>query len=386
MIPRQPLKLGQKVRVYNMPYIGKGANGFGIRERYRYSASGSQTAFTGSDLDSKTLQFDSGSLLDVYLNGVLLDTADYNTNTANTITLTSGATASDEVMIVVYDVFSLSDAMPKTGGTFSGAVTNNSTTTLNDDVTLTGANYNAVWDKSDNRLEFADNAKVSFGADPDLSIYHNGTESYIEESGTGGIKFRASSIRWEKADGSETLGGVDQDGGWFLKANNVNALVIDADGIITKPLQPLFEVTTSTTQNISNSTLTKTTLWDTKVHDQNNDFDISTDQFTAPVAGTYLMTCALTYETMTAGSGYGIIWKKQSSGGSMDFYKNAYHQATEINITHIMIATTIMTLAQSDKIELHVFQGSGATRTLQANNVFTSSNSMSQNWQGFLIG
>jgi len=106
-----------------MPYIGKGANGFGIRERYRYSASGSQTAFTGSDLDSKTLQFDSGSLLDVYLNGVLLDTADYNTNTANQVTLTSGATASDEVMIVVYDVFSLSDAMPKTGGTFTGAVT-----------------------------------------------------------------------------------------------------------------------------------------------------------------------------------------------------------------------------------------------------------------------
>lgn len=106
-----------------MPYIGKGANGFGIRERYRYSASGSQTAFTGSDLDSKTLNFDSGSLLDVYLNGVLLDTADYNTSTANTVTLTSGATASDEVMIIVYDVFSLSDAMPKTGGTFSGAVT-----------------------------------------------------------------------------------------------------------------------------------------------------------------------------------------------------------------------------------------------------------------------
>ena len=110
-----------------MPYIGKGANGFGIRERYRYSASGGQTDFTSTDLDSKTLQIDSGSLVDVYLNGVLLDTADYNTNTANQVTLTSGATASDEVMIVVYDVFSLSDSMPKTGGTFSGNVNVSST-------------------------------------------------------------------------------------------------------------------------------------------------------------------------------------------------------------------------------------------------------------------
>lgn len=107
-----------------MPYIGKGGNnGFGIRERYRYSASSNQTNFSGTDLDGKTLQIDSGSLVDVYLNGVLLDTADYNTNTANTITLTSGASASDEVMIIVYDVFSLSDAMPKTGGTFTGATT-----------------------------------------------------------------------------------------------------------------------------------------------------------------------------------------------------------------------------------------------------------------------
>lgn len=115
-----------------MPYIGKGANGFGIRERYRYSASGSQTDFTGSDLDSKTLQIDSGSLVDVYLNGVLLDTADYNTNTANQVTLTSGATASDEVMIVVYDVFSLSDALSKSGGTVSGALVAEGGVTFNE--------------------------------------------------------------------------------------------------------------------------------------------------------------------------------------------------------------------------------------------------------------
>ncbi len=127
----------QKVRVYNMPYIGKGANGFGIRERYRYSASGSQTAFTGSDLDSKTLQIDNGSLIDVYLNGVLLDTADYNTNTANQVTLTSGATASDEVMIIVYDVFSLSDALSKSGGAMSGSITNFTSTGIDDNADAT---------------------------------------------------------------------------------------------------------------------------------------------------------------------------------------------------------------------------------------------------------
>ena len=36
--------------------------------------------------------------------------------------------------------------------------------TLTGDVTLTGAAANAVWDASDNALEFADNAKATFGA------------------------------------------------------------------------------------------------------------------------------------------------------------------------------------------------------------------------------
>ena len=46
-------------------------------------------------------------------------------------------------------------------------------TTLSDDLTLTGASYNALWDKSDNQLEFGDNAKISFGTDSDLQLWHN---------------------------------------------------------------------------------------------------------------------------------------------------------------------------------------------------------------------
>jgi len=171
-----------------MPYIGKGANGFGIRERYRYSASGSQTAFTGSDLDSKTLQIDNGSLVDVYLNGVLLDTADYNTSTANTVTLTTGATASDEVMIVVYDVFSLSDALPKSGGTLSGGLVGTTGTfsgVLKTDDTTDATSTTDGSLQTDGGLSVAkdavigddlslksDSAILNFGADNDVTLTH----------------------------------------------------------------------------------------------------------------------------------------------------------------------------------------------------------------------
>ena len=35
-------------------------------------------------------------------------------------------------------------------------------------MSLTGANYNVLWDKSDNALEFADNAKANNGTGLDL--------------------------------------------------------------------------------------------------------------------------------------------------------------------------------------------------------------------------
>ena len=47
---------------------------------------------------------------------------------------------------------------------------------ITDDVTFNGASYNVVWDKSDNQLEFGDNAKLSFGA-PDIQIYHDSSDN-----------------------------------------------------------------------------------------------------------------------------------------------------------------------------------------------------------------
>ena len=60
-------------------------------------------------------------------------------------------------------------------------------TTLSDDVTFTGASYNVLWDKSDNQLEFGDNAKLSFGAATDAQFWHDGNNTYIHHSGTGDL-------------------------------------------------------------------------------------------------------------------------------------------------------------------------------------------------------
>ena len=76
-------------------------------------------------------------------------------------------------------------------------------TTLSDDVTFTGGSYNVLWDKSDNQLEFGDNAKLSFGASSDLQLFHNGTNSFIK-SNTGYLNINANLLYLGNLANNET--------------------------------------------------------------------------------------------------------------------------------------------------------------------------------------
>ena len=107
-----------------MPYIGKTTDGFGVRNRFVYLASSGATSVSGADANGATLTFTDGAYVDVYLNGVLLKpTTDYNTSTTNTIAGLSALNTNDEVTVIVYDVFTVSDMVSATsGGTFSGNV------------------------------------------------------------------------------------------------------------------------------------------------------------------------------------------------------------------------------------------------------------------------
>tara|TARA_B100000242_G_scaffold44924_1_gene26712 strand:+ start:3039 stop:4694 length:1656 start_codon:yes stop_codon:yes gene_type:complete len=112
-----------------------------------------------------------------------------------------------------------------------GITTHTGTTTLSDDVTFTGGSYNVVWDKSDNQLEFGDNAKLSFGAAADMQLYHDGSHSRIVDSGTGNLKLQGSKVQLLNADNSkEFLHGIDG-GGVTLRHNNNVKLVTDGSGV-----------------------------------------------------------------------------------------------------------------------------------------------------------
>jgi len=63
--------------------------------------------------------------------------------------------------------------------------------TIDGDVTFTGANYNAVWDKSDSALKFGEIAKLMFGTGDDLQIHHLANSFINNETGNLWIKQNA---------------------------------------------------------------------------------------------------------------------------------------------------------------------------------------------------
>ena len=123
-----------------MPYLGRSTDGFGVRDRFVYTASGSETSVSGADDNGRTLKYQDGTYIDVFMNGVLLlRGTDYNTTTANTIGGLASLAASDIVEIIVYDVFSVANTVAQTGGTYSGDVAFSTNISVTGTSTLTGA-------------------------------------------------------------------------------------------------------------------------------------------------------------------------------------------------------------------------------------------------------
>jgi len=117
---------------------------------------------------------------------------------------------------------------------------------VNGDATFTGANANMVWDKSDDALEFADNAKLLIGAGDgttgqgDLELYHDSNNSHIvNRTGTLNIANAVNvPVSIGHASSTTTVGGdlsvtgnIDSASGDLTVATvTMSGFTVDADG------------------------------------------------------------------------------------------------------------------------------------------------------------
>ena len=81
------------------------------------------------------------------------------------------------------------------------------------------------------QLNFADNAKAIFGAGSDLQIYHDGSNSYISDQGTGQLRILASQFQVMNAAGTESMVFGAQDNTATLYYDNGAKLATTSTGI-----------------------------------------------------------------------------------------------------------------------------------------------------------
>jgi hypothetical protein len=119
-----------------MSYIGQ-EPGQGQAERYIFTASGGETAVSADD-SGLSIGY-TVNQVSVYLNGVkLVVGTDCVATNGSTITGLSELTASDVVEVIALSSFSPADTVPKSGGTFTGAVIHSGTVTNSSTTTATG--------------------------------------------------------------------------------------------------------------------------------------------------------------------------------------------------------------------------------------------------------
>ena len=182
---------------------------------YEYTATSNQTTFSGSDDNSATLSYTVDNL-QVVMNGIVLDPSDFTATNGTSVVLATGAAANDVVNIYAFKSFTTADMVSKTnGGTFAGAVTFDA-----------GAN-------------FGDNDKAQFGAGNDLQIYHDGSNSYIQDTATGQllITTQGAYIALQK-NLNETMAQFIPDGSVDLYHDNSKKFAttstgVDVTGVIT---------------------------------------------------------------------------------------------------------------------------------------------------------
>ena len=106
-----------------------------------------------------------------------------------------------------------------------GDIVNDTTPQLGGDLDLNG---NSI--TGSGHIDIGDDNRLKLGASDDLQIYHDGSHSYIDESGTGYLIIKSSELQIQ-SDGGEDMAKFEPDGSVRLYHNNVEKITTTSGGV-----------------------------------------------------------------------------------------------------------------------------------------------------------
>lgn len=116
-------------------------------------------------------------------------------------------------------------------------------------------------------ITFGNNEKAKFGTGGDLEIYHSGSDSFIDDAGTGSIFIRSGTTYFQNAAGTKTSIQTNAGAGQTLFFNNTPVFVTSSTGVdVTGIIQGASdaELKTSPIRIHSNTINTNTTVASTE--------------------------------------------------------------------------------------------------------------------------
>ena len=241
-------------------------------------------------------------------------------------------------------------------------------------LTLTGPNTN-----SDRTITLPDSDVTLGAATPSISDGGNATAITIDSSesvgmghSTGFGTYSGTGVKYAKGDGTFFVG---RDGGCGLFVNretdqgdmiclnvagsskvkigtvsdglflgtgtggNTKAMIINSDGIITKPVQPAFHAEASTGQtNLAVASWIQL-QFGTEIFDLNADYNTSTHYFTAPVTGKYQLQAQIRFQDISACT-YHFT--------AMETSNRTYYHIVDTDTVRSYYTTNIVVLADMD--------------------------------------
>ena len=171
--------------------------------------------------------------------------------------------------------------------TAGGGVTLDSTTSANETVNLPTGGGNLITTTGatfTGNVLHGDNVKSTFGTGNDLEIFHDGSHSRIKDVGTGHLVLSGGEVHFNDS------------------SNTSNHLAINAAGIVTKPLQPAFQVHPASTQSNISVGGNNTVALGNEMFDIGSNFASNT--FTAPVTGKYQLNFTLRLDNIDTAANY----------------------------------------------------------------------------------
>ena len=96
---------------------------------------------------------------------------------------------------------------------------------------MTNPGLDLRWEPSSNSLDFTDNVKARFGSSADLQIYHDGSNSHINDSGTGVLMVGSNSFQIKNSANSELMARFIENAQVDLRYDHQTKLQTTATGI-----------------------------------------------------------------------------------------------------------------------------------------------------------